>query len=285
MTSDSPPLSPEAASAPQDAPALRHTLHAAAAAVVTAWEASQPLNAAVTSLRAILASRPPSAPRAAGEPRKPRDGTKQSAVLALLRRPEGATVAQVVDATGWAPHTVRGFFAGLRTRQGIEVTVLERVRQVGPNKTGARGSYSVYQIAADRLMRATQHSASRLAAGLYRVSTAERGQSWLGLEAQQAIVAAQGWTLVTEFCDIAMARTTCGRLSGVADAVPSARFGAGRSAAGWNRQPTRCPSYWTETTQSRQGSGAATASAVRPGVARPARIRRRRFTQSAAPCA
>jgi hypothetical protein len=69
-------------------------------------------------------------------------------VLALLRRPQGATVAQVVEATGWAPHTVRGFFAGLRTRRGIEVTVLERVRRVGPNKTGARGSYSVYQVAA-----------------------------------------------------------------------------------------------------------------------------------------
>jgi hypothetical protein len=41
---------------------------------------------------------------------------------------------------------VRGFFAGLKKR-GIEVTVLERVRQVGPNKEGARGSYSVHTIA------------------------------------------------------------------------------------------------------------------------------------------
>jgi hypothetical protein len=57
-------------------------------------------------------------------------------------------VAQVVEVTSWAPHTVRGFFAGLRTRHGIEVTVLERVRQVGPNKTGTRGSYSVFQVAA-----------------------------------------------------------------------------------------------------------------------------------------
>jgi DNA invertase Pin-like site-specific DNA recombinase len=56
-------------------------------------------------------------------------------------------------------------------------------------------------------MRATQHSASRLAIGLYRVSTAEQGQSGLGLEAQQAsvrgFVAGQGWTLVAEFSDIA----------------------------------------------------------------------------------
>jgi DNA invertase Pin-like site-specific DNA recombinase len=43
--------------------------------------------------------------------------------------------------------------------------------------------------------------------GLYRVSTAEQGHSGLGLEAQQAsvraFVAAQGWTMVTEFSDIA----------------------------------------------------------------------------------
>jgi hypothetical protein len=56
-------------------------------------------------------------------------------------------------------------------------------------------------------MRATQHGPSRLAVGLYRVSTAEQGQSGLGLEAQQAsvrdFVAAQGWTLVAEFSDVA----------------------------------------------------------------------------------
>ena len=47
----------------------------------------------------------------------------------------------------------------------------------------------------------------RYAVGLYRVSTAEQGHSGLGLEAQQAsvraFVAAQGWTVVAEFSDIA----------------------------------------------------------------------------------
>ena len=81
-------------------------------------------------------------------PRKPREGTKQEQVLAMLRRPEGATIAQICEATGWQGHTVRGFFAGLKKRQGIEVQVLERVRQVGPNKEGARGSYTVYHLPA-----------------------------------------------------------------------------------------------------------------------------------------
>jgi hypothetical protein len=56
-------------------------------------------------------------------------------------------------------------------------------------------------------MRVTQHGSSRLAVGLYRVSTAKKGQSGLGLEAQQTsvrgFVAGQGWTLAAEFSDIA----------------------------------------------------------------------------------
>ncbi len=126
-------------------------LKAAAQRVLAAWddEANQryDLADAIDALRAMLAGKPARAAREPGAPRTPRQGTKQEAVLAMLRRPEGATVAQIAEATGWAPHTVRGFFAGLKKRQGIEVQVLERVRQVGPNKEGARGSYTVYHIA------------------------------------------------------------------------------------------------------------------------------------------
>jgi hypothetical protein len=38
--------------------------------------------------------------------------SKQEAVIAMLRRPEGATVDDVVSATGWQRHTVRGVFSG-----------------------------------------------------------------------------------------------------------------------------------------------------------------------------
>jgi len=125
------------------------TLREVAQRVLDAWDDEEnqryDLPSAIDALRIALATKPGRSIREAGAPRKPREGTKQEAVLALLRRPEGATVAQVAEATGWAQHTVRGFFAGLK-KKGIEVTVLERVRQVGPNKEGARGSYSVYAI-------------------------------------------------------------------------------------------------------------------------------------------
>jgi hypothetical protein len=60
---------------------------------------------------------------AAPAPRKARDDTKQAQLIAMLRRKEGATIAQIVAATGWQPHTVRGAFAGaLKKKLGLTVT-------------------------------------------------------------------------------------------------------------------------------------------------------------------
>jgi hypothetical protein len=38
--------------------------------------------------------------------------SKQDEVIAMLRRPEGATVDEVASAMGWQRHTVRGLFSG-----------------------------------------------------------------------------------------------------------------------------------------------------------------------------
>jgi hypothetical protein len=65
-------------------------------------------------------------------------------VLDLLRRAEGASVAQVIEATGWQPHTVRGFLAGLKKR-GLDLQVLERIRRVSPDKQGANGRQGRWQ--------------------------------------------------------------------------------------------------------------------------------------------
>ena len=64
----------------------------------------------------------PTEPSAAPAPRKTRDDTKQAQLIAMLRRKEGATIAQIVAATGWQPHTVRGAFAGaLKKKLGLTV--------------------------------------------------------------------------------------------------------------------------------------------------------------------
>lgn len=64
-----------------------------------------------------------SASKAAKKPASPASkGTKQDQVLALLRRPNGASVAEIVEATDWQPHSVRGFMSGaLKRRLGIDV--------------------------------------------------------------------------------------------------------------------------------------------------------------------
>ena len=46
----------------------------------------------------------------------PREGSKLDGVLALLRQPGGASIAQMIEATGWLPHTTRAALTGLRKR-------------------------------------------------------------------------------------------------------------------------------------------------------------------------
>jgi hypothetical protein len=125
-------------------PAGRQSLRNAAGAAVAAWEAQTGLEAALGALKAALTRRSP--PRTPGVTRKPRESTKQGAVLTMLRRDEGATIAQVMEATSWAQPTVRGFFASLK-QKGHAIVVLERVNQLGTGKHGAKGSYSIYGMA------------------------------------------------------------------------------------------------------------------------------------------
>lgn len=42
--------------------------------------------------------------------------TKSSAVLTLLQRDKGATLSELVEATGWQPHTTRAVLTGLRKK-------------------------------------------------------------------------------------------------------------------------------------------------------------------------
>jgi outer membrane biosynthesis protein TonB len=89
----------------------------------------------------------PSKPAPADKP-TPRAGTKQAQMIELLKRPEGATVEQIAAATGWQHHTIRGAISGaLKKKLGLTVEAT-RTREVGPDKTGAKGRSTVYRIVA-----------------------------------------------------------------------------------------------------------------------------------------
>jgi len=56
-------------------------------------------------------------------PAQRRKGTKQETLIEMLRAEGGATIDEIVEATGWQPHTVRGAFAGaLKKKLGLDVT-------------------------------------------------------------------------------------------------------------------------------------------------------------------
>ncbi len=62
-------------------------------------------------------------PLATPKSHRQREHSKQATVIGMLRRPEGATVAQICACTGWQSHTVRGTFAGaFKKKLGLTIT-------------------------------------------------------------------------------------------------------------------------------------------------------------------
>ena len=72
---------------------------------------------------AIAEAAPAEATTAQPKAPKLRNGTKQALMIDMLRRPEGASVEQIAEATGWRNHTVRGAMAGaLKKKLGLTIT-------------------------------------------------------------------------------------------------------------------------------------------------------------------
>jgi Protein of unknown function (DUF3489) len=62
--------------------------------------------------------------------------TKKAIVLELLRREQGATTAEIANATGWRSHSIRGFISGnVGKKMGLRI-------ESGKNESGER----VYRI-------------------------------------------------------------------------------------------------------------------------------------------
>lgn len=69
-----------------------------------------------------------------------RENTKQAQIIAMLQRPEGATINQIIEVTGWQPHTVRGTLAGAFKKKLGLLIVSEKDSQAN----------RVYRIAYDK---------------------------------------------------------------------------------------------------------------------------------------
>ena len=111
-----------AATSPTPLPADDPELEAAVAAAEASWQQDQPNPV----------------------PKRGPGNSKQALVIEMLKRPEGATIAQICEATSWQAHTVRGTFAGaLKKKLGLNI-VSEKIE--GPAGTPGAGQ-RLYRIA------------------------------------------------------------------------------------------------------------------------------------------
>ena len=99
-------------------------------AVARIWKAIQALTPAPAQQAAPVApKKAKAAKQATAKDAAPtaRDGSKKAIVLELIRRADGASLKEIMEATAWQAHSVRGFISGsLGKKMGLTVESFKR---------------------------------------------------------------------------------------------------------------------------------------------------------------
>ena len=96
-------------------------MEADVAAAEASWMPPQEVALATTATTATVTTPEPA--MATPQQTRTREHSKQATVINMLKRAEGATIAQICEATSWQAHTVRGTFAGaFKKKLGLNIT-------------------------------------------------------------------------------------------------------------------------------------------------------------------